>query len=62
MPTNFQTKRIYGKDTENCAVDGRALKYCDVFNRSPSLICNRGRMFPWIRSPLGIVALHGNQQ
>jgi hypothetical protein len=36
--------------------------YCDVFDRGPSLLCNRGRMVPWIRSPLGIVALHGNQQ
>jgi hypothetical protein len=27
-----------------------------------SLLGNRGRVVPWIRSPLGIVALHGNQQ
>jgi hypothetical protein len=34
--------------------------YCDVFNLSPSSLCNRGRMVPWICSPLAIVALHGN--
>jgi hypothetical protein len=27
-----------------------------------SLLGNCGRMVPWIRSPLGIVALYGNQQ
>jgi hypothetical protein len=27
-----------------------------------SLLGNRGLMVPWIHSPLGIVALHGNQQ
>jgi hypothetical protein len=44
-------------------------KYCDMFDRGPSLLCNtflllrnRGRTVPWMRSPLGIVALHGNQQ
>jgi hypothetical protein len=40
-----------------CSTEGRRC-YATLF----SLLGNRGRMVPWIHSPLGIVALHGNQQ
>jgi hypothetical protein len=40
-----------------CTPEGR--RYCAALL---SLLCNRGRIVAWIRSPLGIVALHGNEQ
>jgi hypothetical protein len=40
-----------------CSTEGRRY-YATLL----SLLGNRGRIVPWICSPLGIVALHGNQQ
>jgi hypothetical protein len=40
-----------------CSTEGRRY-YATLL----SLLGNRGRMVPWIRSPLGIIALHSNKQ
>jgi hypothetical protein len=46
-----------GVDSVTCSTEGHRY-YATLF----SLLGNRGRRVPWIRSPLGIVAFHGNQQ
>jgi hypothetical protein len=52
---------ICGKNTfyniVTCSTEGRRY-YATLL----SLLGKRHRMVPWIRLPLGIVALHGNQQ
>jgi hypothetical protein len=56
--TNMREKNVLRyNNIVTCLAEGRRC-YATQF----SLLRNRGRVVPWIRSPLGIVVLHDNQQ
>jgi hypothetical protein len=57
LTTPVLLRYMVTNNTVTCSTEGR--RYYETLL---SLLGNRGRIVPWIRSPLDTVALHGNQQ